>query len=88
MGIWIELHCDNQAPISDKCGRPSCVTASGNQPGEMTLTRPIATLKDLQRWAKKVGWLTAPDGRMTCPKCAAYWKTSNTSIEQVTVPAP
>ena len=79
MGIWIELHCDNQAPAVDGCGRISCSSGSGSQPSEMTLTRPMATLKALQRRAKKAGWLTAPDGRMTCPKCADYWKTSGAS---------
>lgn len=73
MGIWIELHCDRPAPISSPDGRVACVSGSGNQPGLMTLKQPMQALQTLRKAAKKDGWLTAPDGRMTCPKCAVYW---------------
>lgn len=74
MGIWVELHCDNRAPVAFATGGTACVSGSGNQPGAMTLKRPMETLRQLQRQAKLDGWLTAADGRMTCPNCALYWR--------------
>lgn len=79
MGVWIELHCDNPAPILTRTGRPGCVSGGGNQPGAMTLTHPAATLDGLRKQAKKDGWLTSADGRMTCPKCASYWAAAEPS---------
>lgn len=76
MGIWIELHCDNQAPTVDGCGRVACVSGSGNQPGVMVVRRPARAVAALVKQAKKEGWMVSADGLMTCPKCADYWAKS------------
>lgn len=74
MSIWIELHCDNQSPATDPCGRIACVSGRGDQPGDITMTHPSATLNALKARARKRGWVIEKDGRMTCPVCVAYWK--------------
>lgn len=79
MGIWIELHCDKPAPIHDGCGRNDCLSGGGNQPGAMTAKRPAETARSLLKQAKKDGWVVA-DGKLICPKCAAYWKASNAEL--------
>ena len=79
MGIWVELHCDKPAPIHDGCGRNSCVSGSGNQPGAMTNSAPAATARLLLVQAKKDGWVRK-NGMLICPNCAAYWKTSNAKV--------
>lgn len=80
MGIWIEIHCDKQAPIADGCGRNKCVSGSGNQPGAMTLRKPATVARGLISDALKAGWVREGD-KMICPQCAEYWrKASNTSF--------
>ena len=75
MGIWIELHCDRQAPASDERGRYACVSGSGNQPGVMTLKKPATVARALIATALKNGWVRDGDN-LICPVCAAYWRNA------------
>lgn len=73
MGIWIELHCDKQAPVSDGVGRYNCVSGRGDQPGQMTRRRPATVARSMISQALKEGWVREGD-LLICPVCAAYWR--------------
>lgn len=79
MGIWIELHCDNQAPVTNAVGSLQCISGRGDQPGTMTMTRPAQTARRLMAEAKIAGWVRNGD-KWTCPVCAAWWKAHNAKV--------